>query len=109
MGRPKTLKQAVPGLLRTIRFLNPYTRKHLTITLGAFVAMFVTVAMRALEPWPLQLVIDYIIMPSDDVAPIAWAFLKNPTNLLLVASLAFIVVKGGRAVAGYLYKVASRS
>ena len=105
MGRPKTLKQTVPGLLRTIRFLNPYTRQHLTLTLGAFAAMFITVAMRALEPWPLQMVIDHIIMPREDVAPVAWAFLQNPTNLLLVASLAFIVVKGGRAVAGYLYKV----
>lgn len=103
MSRPKTLKAAVPGLLDTFRYLRPYTRKHSGLITGSFAALFASVAFRALEPWPLQLVIDYIIMPGAKAEAHSLPF--SNTSLLLLATGALVLVMSGRAFANYTQKV----
>lgn len=105
MARPKNLKEAVPGLLKTFRYLQPYTRKHWKLVTGSFVTLFATVGFRALEPWPLQLVIDHIIMPGEG-STVLPAFLDaGPMRLLLFAAIALVTVRAGRALAAYAHKV----
>lgn len=103
MARPKSLKEAVPGLLDTFRYLRPYTRKHRGLISGSFAALFASVAFRALEPWPLQLVIDNIIMPGARAE--AHSLPLSNTNLLLLAAGGLILVMSGRALANYMQKV----
>lgn len=105
MPRPKNLKEAVPGLVRTIRYLWPYTRKHKKLVLGSFVALFATVGFRALEPWPLQFVIDYVILPKESVSALDWSWVSGPTSIVLFASLALLLVMAGRAYAAFKHKV----
>ena len=105
MGRPKTLKQSVPGLLTTFRYLHPYTRNHWKLVCGSFVALFATVGFRALEPWPLQFIIDHIIVPREGASNFLSDYLQDPTHLLLAAAVALVLVMGGRAYAAYLHKV----
>lgn len=105
MGRPKNIREATPGLITTFQHLRPYIGKHRSLLGGSFIALFATVGFRALEPWPLQLVIDHIIMPRGDASLPAWAALQNPTNLLLFASLGLILIMAGRAYAAYAHKV----
>ena len=105
MSRPNTLTEAVPGLLKTFRHLHPYTRKQWKLIAGSFLALFAMVGFRTLEPWPLQMVIDHIILPKEDTFSLLGSTFQTPTSLLLIASLFLIVVMGGRAYAAYLYKV----
>lgn len=111
MARPQNLKTAMPGLIKTFRHLYPYTKKQWKLVAGSFVALFAAVGFRALEPWPLQLVIDHVIMPREGTS-----FLENgpsftadwfeePANLLIAAALALIITISGRAYAAYSHKV----
>ena len=103
MSRPKTLRAAMPALQRTLQLVWPYTRTHQPLLVGSFVALFASVALRAVEPWPLKLIFDHVLVP-DAVAsgPLAsW----SPTLLLIVAACVVVVVGAGRAWMGYLNRV----
>ena len=63
MAKPKSLKQSIPGIRDLLKFMRPYTRQHRPLIAGSFLALFAGVLMRALEPWPLKMVIDHVILP----------------------------------------------
>lgn len=106
MARPKTLKQSMPSLLRILRFLWPYTRKHRPLVAGSFAALFLSVAFKTLEPWPLKFVFDRVIMPEHaGKTVLPWITSHDPVVLLTLASVALLAVIGLRAVAMYYNKV----
>lgn len=105
MGRPQNLKTSLPGLIKTIKYLSPYTRKHMKLVLGSFLALFATVGFKALEPWPLQLVIDYVIMPKGGAATVVPAWLADPASIVLLAALSLLLVMSGRAYAAFKHKI----
>lgn len=105
MARPENLKDAVPGLIRTIRYLSPYTRKHMKLVIGSFVALFATVGLRALEPWPLQFVIDYVILPKKQIGFSEWSWVSSPSHIVFLSALGLLLVMAGRAYAAFKHKV----
>jgi ATP-binding cassette subfamily B protein len=109
MSKPRSLKQSIPGAWALIRYLRPYIRKHRLLLTGSFGALFIGVLMRALEPWPLKFVIDYVIVPAvnleSSVATPAGQW--SPLLIVVVSSLAIILILGlrARALATYYQKV----
>ena len=107
MSRPETLSKALPGVWKLIAFMRPYIRKQRPALTGAFGALFAGVLMRALEPWPLKFVFDYVIMPGDRELPFAdsWLGSLGPLSLVALASGALISILLIRAICLYYEKV----
>ncbi|MCH7639455.1 MAG: ABC transporter ATP-binding protein, partial [Bacteroidetes bacterium] len=102
MSRSRTLRAAVPGLNRTLRLVWPYTRRHRGLLGGSFAALFTTVGLRVLEPWPLKMVFDRVLMPAQGAPSLDG---ESPVMVLLVAGAAVVLITAGRAWMGYLNRV----
>lgn len=106
MARPRSLKQSLPGILHLLGFMQPFIRPHRPVIAGAFLALFAGVLMRALEPWPLKMVVDHIIIPgSVPTAADSWINAVQPLTLVAGSSIALILILGLRALSTYWQKV----
>ena len=106
MARPATLKQAMPGIGRLLHHMWPYLREHRPLLAGSFLVLFVGVAMRALEPWPLKFVFDYLILPSAvQNHPSAWIEGLEPMMLITLVAVSLVIIVGLRALCTYCQKV----
>lgn len=102
--RPKTLKAALPGLQRIVQRFQPQIRKQGILLTISTVGLFVEVFARLLEPWPLKLIFDYLLLPNPNVAPLSIPFLDttNASTMLVITALAIIGVAGLQAIAAYI-------
>jgi ATP-binding cassette subfamily B protein len=68
--------------------------------------MFAGVLMRALEPWPLKIVIDQVIVPATS-PPDQSNFLASlqPIELVAACSVVLVLIMAGRAACTYWQKV----
>jgi ATP-binding cassette subfamily B protein len=115
MGQAKksvALKELIPGLVGLTRSFWPQIRArgHLIVLSG--LALLCAVGARLLEPWPLKLIFDWIIVPSDPDPIPENAFLLHaldPVNdvgmLLAILALTFIAIAGVRVLSEYLASV----
>src|SRR5262249_6952563 len=103
MKRPHTLHESLPGLRRIFAFLRPYARKQRMLIAGSFLALFASVAIHALEPWPLKFIFDHLLRVRRHSRVPSISVLEGlpPGKLLAVAALAIIVLTGLRAIAEY--------
>jgi len=106
MAKTKSLKQSIPGIWDLLKFMRPYTRQHRPLIAGSFLALFAGVLMRALEPWPLKMVIDHVILPvAPDTATGGWIGSLQPLTIVAGSSAALILILGLRALSNYWQKV----
>src|SRR4051812_24346740 len=107
MGRPESLHDCSPGLLRIVRHFWPYLRKHKGLIAGSLASLFVGVGLRLLEPWPLKFVFDRVIDPvrrgGSPGTPAVDAL--DPMTLLGLSALAVVVITTLRATADFLNTV----
>lgn len=74
--------------------------------LGSFLALFAGVAMRALEPWPLKFLFDYLILPSvSQTHPSEWIQSLEPMTLVTLAAASMVIILGLRGLCTYYQKV----
>jgi ATP-binding cassette subfamily B protein len=86
--------------------MSPYLRQHRPLIAGSFLALLAGVLMRALEPWPLKIVIDHVIIPgSSQTLGSSWINNLQPLTVVAGTSLALILIVGLRALSTYLQKV----
>lgn len=101
--RPRTLRQALPGLRRLLPHVRPHLHQQRLLVAGGGAAMAIEVAMRLLEPWPMKFVIDGVVgRLGADIA------VEDPTNLqqvLVLSCLGLLAVVLLRAVASYLMTI----
>jgi ATP-binding cassette subfamily B protein len=107
MAKPKKLKHTVPGIWRLLKYLQPYIRPHRALLAGSFSALLAGVVMRALEPWPLQVVFDYVIVPAGGKsgAGVPWLQKLDPMAIVAGSALAIVVILILRALSTYYQKV----
>ena len=87
MAKVKSLRQSVPGYWHLLKYMQPYLRQHRPLIAGSFLALFAGVMMRALEPWPLKMVIDHVIIPgSAQTTGISWISTLDPLTLVAGSS-----------------------
>ena len=100
-GQPSTLRQAVPGLRRTLRRFAPHIRPQRALLGASTLAILAETAMRLLEPWPLKVVLDTVII-GDGGADVPVLGTLSATGLLLACAIAVALVAGLRALFSYL-------
>ena len=106
MAKPKSIKQSIPGIWDLLKFMRPYTRQHRPLIAGSFLALFAGVLMRALEPWPLKIVIDHVILPVvPQTTTGSWISSLQPLTIVAGSSLALVLILGLRALSNYWQKV----
>ncbi|GGD40373.1 protein-tyrosine-phosphatase [Microbacterium faecale] len=86
------------SLRRLLRFLRPHLRPNRGLVVGGFAAMFIEVAVRVIEPWPLKFVIDAVVAPGA-------AADSGIVVLLAVCAVAVLAAAGIRALAAYFMTV----
>lgn len=87
---------------RAYTMISPYLRSHFSrVAIGAG-CLFAAVAMRILEPWPLQYVVDHVLLnhlsQSDKMASLSS---DNATSALLLCAMIIVMVAGLRALFEY--------
>ena len=106
MAKAKSLKQTIPDFRDLLKYMWPYIRQHRPLIASSFLALFAGVLMRALEPWPLKVVIDHVIIPgSAQISSGGWIDSLEPLTLVAGSSLALILILGLRALSTYWQKV----
>ena len=101
MATDPTLKGAVPGLRRTVRRFAPHIRQQRKLLVLGFLALFLEVGFRLLEPWPLAYVIDAVVAASGaDLSTRATA-VDNLQALLVICSVALVGIVAIRALCSY--------
>ncbi|MBW4661787.1 MAG: ABC transporter ATP-binding protein/permease [Drouetiella hepatica Uher 2000/2452] len=105
--RPKDIKAALPGLRRIVERFSPQIRKQGALLTFSVIGLFVEVLARLLEPWPLKLIFDNIIVPGASATPSSIPWLSNvePNMLLIGSALAIIGVASIQAGAAYISMV----
>lgn len=102
--RPRNLQAALPGMQRIVQRFQPQIHKQgVLLTLSA-VGLFVEVFARLLEPWPLKIIFDHLLVSDPGAAPLNIPFLAttNSSTLLVIATLAIVSIAGLQAMAAYI-------
>ena len=99
--QPRNLRQAVPGLRRTLGRFAPHIRPQRALLGASTLAIFAETAMRLLEPWPLKVVLDTVIV-GDGGADVPVLGALSATGLLLACAIAVAIVAVLRALFSYL-------
>jgi ATP-binding cassette subfamily B protein len=115
MGQTKKttdLKEVIPGLVGLTRAFWPQIRARGHLIALSGLALLCAVGARLLEPWPLKLIFDWIIVPNHP-APISenafWLHTLDPASdagiLLAILAFTFITIAGIRVLSEYLASV----
>lgn len=107
MAKPDSLSKSLPGIWNLLRFVRPYLRQQKMVLAGAFSALFLGVVMRALEPWPLKFVFDYVILPpvGGELPGASWLPTDRPMSLVAIAAGILVVILMIRSICLYYEKV----
>src|SRR6266481_1045832 len=107
MARPQTIQESLPTLWQILRRFRPYVRKQKAVIGASFVALFAEIALRLVEPWPLKLVFDHVIVAKHHGHGLKIAHLTalDANTTLTVAALAVVAITGLRSLADYLNTV----
>ncbi len=103
MDRVSSISQTVPGLWHCGRFFWPIIRPQWPLLTISGLALLLDVALRVLEPWPMKVIFDYVLVPGQgNRAPrLAPLTALDPAVLLTAAVVAMVTLTGLRAVATY--------
>jgi ATP-binding cassette, subfamily B, bacterial len=105
--RPKTIQSAMPGMGRIVQRFWPHIQQQSGILIVSGIGLFVEVFARLLEPWPLKVIFDSIIVPQAQGAAalpqsMAWLGQLSPMMILFLSALSIIGIAGIQAVAAYI-------
>jgi ATP-binding cassette, subfamily B, bacterial len=103
MRHLRALANGLSGFWRIAGQFWPYVGKELPLIGGALLALFAEVLLRLLEPWPLKLVFDLVLMPErgGDTQDIPIIGALDAMVLLPLLGLAVVAIVGLRALAAY--------
>lgn len=93
--------------IRLYRVFGPHVRKHWWTLLVAMIGMLGSIATTLLQPWPLALILDHIILarPFPARAQFITAWVGNdPNTLLLALTGAFVVIMFLDALLSYIHR-----
>lgn len=103
-SRPVKLAQMTGGMRRILRHLVPYLPRYRGLLAGSGLALLGATLMRLIEPWPLKLVIDRVIVvaPAGGASGIPFVDELAPLDLLAACAAAVVLVIGVRALLEYV-------
>jgi ATP-binding cassette subfamily B protein len=101
--RPKTAKAAVVGWRRILTRFWPEVRQEKFLLMLAWVGLLGEILAQLLEPWPLKLIFDHIIVPDATTLPLPIPFLNDLPELALLTVLTVAIVLATALKAGASY------
>jgi ATP-binding cassette subfamily B protein len=101
--RPKTPKAAIAGLRRIMTRFWPEIRKQKVLLGLAWLGLLGEILAQLLEPWPLKLIFDYIIMPDAAAGTLPMPGLSELPELVLLTMLTLAIVLATVLKAGASY------
>ncbi|HEX9654711.1 MAG TPA: ABC transporter transmembrane domain-containing protein, partial [bacterium] len=106
--QPDREKISYRALLRLYKVFGRHYKKHWQILAAAYVGLLLTILVTLLLPWPLKLILDYVILQNPLPAAFAvvdqW-FSDGGQALLLELVLLFILLRFLHSMVTYLHKV----
>ena len=108
MAKRKSFRSSLPGLQKIAQRFWPHIRKQSHLLTGAFFALLAETALRLLEPWPLKLMFDRVILPAGfNVHGHNIEALANlsPLLVLTILSAALVAISAARGAAAYFSTV----
>lgn len=107
MKRVRTLREGLPGLRETLRFLWPRLRPHRAMISACSLAMIAEVVLGTLEPWPLKFLFDRIFTVRRTVRSALDTALESLdiSTVIAASAVAIVVIAGARALAEYVSEV----
>ena len=101
--KPKNIKAALPGISQILRRFEPQIRKQQNLLIMSFLGLMAEIGLHLLEPWPLKLIFDYILVPDfhDKISGLPLVSGFSPIALVTIVSFALITIVGLRACAAY--------
>lgn len=106
MASKKETKIHRESLLRTVKMILPFVKRHkLLVTLG-LLALMGDVVFRILEPWPVKYAVDTVSEAlGAEVADVATTD-ENVGQLIAFWAVALALIVGGRAMCNYASTIA---
>ena len=101
--RPKTAKAAIAGWRRILTRFWPEVRQEKFLLMLAWVGLLGEILTQLLEPWPLKLIFDHIIVPDATPLPLPIPFLNDLPELVLLTVLTICIVLATALKAGASY------
>ncbi|MGD1857427.1 MAG: ABC transporter ATP-binding protein [Leptolyngbyaceae cyanobacterium] len=101
MKQSTSISQTAPGLWRVVHAFWPYIQQQWSLLLVTGIALIADVGLRILEPWPLKIVFDYVLIPVAGTNSLPGQTNLDPVILLTIAALSIVGVTGLRAIARY--------
>lgn len=107
MGRPQKLQEIVPGFWHIIQRFRPYIRQEWRLIILSLIALLAEVGLRLLEPWPLKVIFDGVIekTPIHKHLPSFLSQFNQPSQLIIFAAIALVLISLFRALASYFNTV----
>jgi ATP-binding cassette subfamily B protein len=99
-------------LFRLYKVFGRHYKKQWKLLAVAYAGLLLTTLIALLSPWPLKLILDYVILQNP--LPEKTAFIHRwlghePLSLLLALALAYLVIQVLDSFISYLYKVGMMS
>jgi ATP-binding cassette, subfamily B, bacterial len=100
---PKSIRAALPGMVRILRQFAPQIRRERPLLVLSFLALMAEIVLHLLEPWTLKFIFDYILLDNTKLKTSSFAFLQgfHPLTLLTGATLVMLAIAGLRAITAY--------
>lgn len=103
LKKPKNIKAALPGISKILQRFAPQIRKQQGLLTMSFLGLMAEIGLHLLEPWPLKLIFDYILVDDFKTKiselPLLSGF--TPVTLVTIFSFGLIAIVGLRACASY--------
>ena len=102
--RPKNIQQSIPGIKQIIKRFWPQISKQGLLLSLSVLGLLVEIFARLLVPWPMKLIFDRILIPTNSDTTLNLPILDELSPIILLSVLAFgvVAVTVLRAGAAYL-------
>ncbi|MGG6269335.1 ABC transporter ATP-binding protein [Leptolyngbya sp. AN03gr2] len=99
----KNFRTVMPGVSRILKRFAPQIGKQKHLLLMSFAGLMTEIVLHLLEPFPLKLIFDYILLPGATTKPFPIPFLAslNPILLLSILTVGLVGISTLRAIAAY--------
>ncbi|MDQ7065578.1 MAG: ABC transporter ATP-binding protein [candidate division KSB1 bacterium] len=107
-NHPSPNRVSYRTLFRIYRVFARSYKKHWRMLAWAYAGLLMSTALSLLAPWPLKLILDYVILgyPLPEQAGFVTQWISDsPESLLLALAVAFFVIRFTQSFVSYLYKI----
>ena len=108
MAKRKSFRSSLTSLQKIAQRFWPHIQKQSRLLIGAFFALLAETGLRLLEPWPLKLMFDRVILPTGfNIHGHNIEALANlsPILVLTILSASLVIISTGRGAAAYFSTV----